>query len=163
MSDLECAGTAITGLDRALEASAARGRMLEEWRVSYKLLVATLASERGESPDEAAQYVVDATRPMPRMSWFGDSKHYTDAEAFVLLGKQEFAVAALEETLLPEGGFIPLDAFLTPADRGFVLSRLDGNAQFGDWRRRFRERREAARERLIEMEEFDEIPAPPGA
>ena len=121
----------------------------------------SVAPPRGESPEEAAQYVIDATRSMPRTSWFGDSKHYTDAEAYVLLGKQPFAVAALEETLLPEGGFMPLDAFLTPADRGVLLSRLDGDPQFEDWRERFRERRAAARERLIEMEESEEIPAPP--
>ena len=163
MSDLECAGAAVRGLGQALEASAVRGRMSEEWRVSYQMLAATLASERGESPDEAAQYVIDATRPMPRAAWFGDSKRYTDAEAFVLLGKREFAVAALEETLLPEGGFMPLDAFLTPADIGLILSRLEGDPQFEDWRKRFRERREAARERLLEMEEFEEIPAPPDA
>jgi hypothetical protein len=48
-----------------------------------------------------------------------------------------------------------------PADRGLVLSALDGNPDFEDWKTRFRERRAAMRERLLEMEAAGEIPMPP--
>ncbi len=162
MNDLECAREAIMGLGQALDQAASRGMMLAQWRVIQQLLSATVAARMGASPQEQAQEVIDATRVMPRTAWFGDGAYYSDAEALVLLGETDLALAALEETLLPDGGFLPLDSFSAPADRGVVLSELDGDPDFEDWKGQFRERREALRQRMIEMEASGEIPAPPG-
>jgi hypothetical protein len=133
-----------------------------EWQINHRLFEAVFSERTGTSPSAAAQAVIDGTRPLPRSAWgIGDGTYYMDAEAFVLLGKPALAMQALEEILLKDGGFIPFDSFSLPADRGLVLSALDGNPDFEDWKTRFRERRAAMRERLLEMEAAGEIPMPP--
>jgi len=144
-----------------LEQAAARGLEVDEWWASQQLIAAAVAEELGESPEDSAQAVIDTTRGMTRAGWVNDSARYSDAEAFVLLNKPELALGPLEETLLTNGGFLPFDSFFLPADQGRVLSKLDGDPRFEDWKRRFRERREAMREKMVEMEQFQDIPAPP--
>lgn len=104
--------------------------------------------------------MIDATRDLPRASW-GEDIYYKDAEAFVLLDNKEAALRALEESLLPDGGFLAVDSFFTPADRGVVLSQLDGDAGYEQWKARYRARRETMRETMVAMELAGEIPAPP--
>lgn len=162
MNDLECAAAAVTGLEHALDQATARGMMTTWWRGSQQLLSATVDTRTGGSPNAEAQAIVEATRTMPRTSWYGDGIFYSDAEAYVLLGETGLALTALEEALLPEGGYIPFDSFGVPADQGLVLSEMDGNPRFEDWKKRFGERREAMRKKMIEMEEAGEFPAPPG-
>ena len=68
----------------------------------------------------------------------------------------------LEEGLLPEGGFLRFDTFGLFLDEGFVLSALDGDPRFEDFKARWRARREAARETMVSMEAAGEIPRPTG-
>ena len=84
-----------------------------------------------------------------------------DVEAYVLLDNYEVAVRTLEETLLPGGGILPLDTLGLPAERGFILSRMNGYPGFEDWKSRFLARREAMRERMVKLEAAGDIPAPP--
>jgi TolB-like protein/tetratricopeptide (TPR) repeat protein len=162
-NDLDCARIALESFGKAVDMAAARGFSIPEWHRLQHLLSATIAARSGESADVLAQQVVIATRGQPRAGWIGSGIYYEDAEAFVLLGKQELALQALEEALLPDGGFLPRDSFLTPADRGVVLSGLDGVPGFEDWKTRFRARREAMRETMLTMEAAGEIPVPPEA
>jgi tetratricopeptide (TPR) repeat protein len=160
-NDLDCARTAVESFGKAVDMAAAKGFSLPEWHRLQHLLSATVAARSGGSADDLAQQVVIATRGQPRSGWVGKGIYYEDAEAFVLLGKTELALQALEEALLADGGFLPLDSFMTPADRGLVLSDLDGVPGFEDWKTRFRARRDAMRERMIAMEAAGEIPTPP--
>ena len=159
-NDLACGRQATAAFGDALDAAEARGLSLPAPRTSQRLMAATVAALSGESPDALAQQVIDATRGLPRASW-GEDIYYKDAEAFVLMGNAGAATQALDETLLPDGGFLPLDSFLTSADRGIVLSRLDGEPGFEDWKTRFRKRRDAMREKMVAMESAGKIPAPP--
>jgi TolB-like protein len=160
-NDLDCARTTVEALSKALDMAEARGFSASRWRILQQLLSATVEARNGGSADVLAHQVVDGTRGWPRTGWSGmDEINYMDAEAFVLLGKVELALQALEEMLLADGGFMPLDSFMTPADRGVVLSGLDGEPGYEDWKTRFRARREAMRERMIAMEAAGEIPTP---
>jgi hypothetical protein len=160
-ADYECAYSAATGLGQALDQLATGGRVMPAARAQQQLDLAVVAERTGESPQAPAQSVIDATSTMPRMAWPVDGADYMDAEAFTLLGKTELALHALEESLVEDGGFIPWDTYWVYPDKGVILSELDGAPQFEDWKRRFRERREAARKRMVEMEDSGEIPAPP--
>ena len=68
----------------------------------------------------------------------------------------------VEDGLLTGGGYVRFDAFGLPLDGGLVLSALDGDPRFEDFKARWRARREAAREKMIEMESAGEIPRPTG-
>ena len=162
-NDLDCARTSAESFGKALDMAAARGFSLLEWHRLQQLLSATVAARSGGSMEDPAQQVVIATRGEPRTGWVGRGVYYEDAEAFVLLGKPELALQALEETFLADGGFLARDSFLTPADRGVVLSDMDGMPEFEDWKTRFRDRRDTMRDKMIEMEAAGEIPAPPDA
>jgi TolB-like protein/Flp pilus assembly protein TadD len=156
-NDMKCARAATTALADALDLTESRGLAVPGWRTLQRLLSAAVASRSGESPVALAQQVIDATRNIPRASW-GEDIYYKDAEAFVLLGQKRPALQALEQTLLPDGGFLALDSFLYPADRGVLLSQLDGDPDYEDWKARFRERRTAMREKMVAMELAGEIP-----
>jgi len=160
-NDLDCARTALESFGKAVDMAAARGFSIPEWHRLQHLLSATIAAHSGESADVLAQQVVIATRGQPRTGWVGKGIYYEDAEAFVLLGKHELALQALEEALLLDGGFLPRDSFMTPADRGVVLSDLDGVPGFEDWKTRFQTRRDAMREKILAMEAAGEIPTAP--
>lgn len=156
--DFECAATA---LERAAEITAAEGAAGEAThsaRLQQDLLGAAIAAHTGNDAGPLARAVLEDLRELPRTSWGGPRIEFRDAEAYVLLGDIGGALEALEATLLPDGGIVPYDSFRTLADEGFVLSRLDGEPRYEDWKARFRARRAALRDRMIRMEAAGEIP-----
>ncbi|UCC14419.1 MAG: tetratricopeptide repeat protein, partial [Gammaproteobacteria bacterium] len=160
-ADYGCAYSAAIGFGQSLDQFEARGRAWPVARATQQLFLAVVAARTRETPDEPAQAVIEITSTLPRAGMSGQGSYYMDAEAFVLQGKDTLALHALEESLLGDQGFVPWDSFRRLPDDGIVLSELDGNPQFEDWKTRFRERREAARANMVEMEELGEIPAPP--
>jgi TolB-like protein len=160
-ADYGCAYSAAIGFGQSLDQFEARGRAWPVARATQQLFLAVVAARTREIPDEPAQAVIEITSTLPRAGMSGQGSYYMDAEAFVLQGKETLALHALEESLLDDQGFVPWDSFRRLPDDGIVLSELDGNPQFEDWKTRFRERREAARAKMVEMEELGEIPAPP--
>jgi TolB-like protein/tetratricopeptide (TPR) repeat protein len=160
--DYACAYRAAVALGASLDAFEARGRTFQNVRAQQQLFLAMAAKNLGEDWEESAQAVIETASTMPRTSMSGDGIYYADAEAYLLMGKEALALDALEETLVGERGFVPWDSFRRLADDGLIISRLEGNQQFDAWARQFEERRMAARSKMIEMEEFGDIPAPPG-
>ena len=161
IADHACAYSAAVGWGQSLDRFEARGSAWPPSRAAQQLFLAVVAARTGEHPDEPAQAVIEITSTLPRAGMGGQGSYYKDAEAFILQGKEALALDALEDSLLGDQGFVPWDSFRRLADDGIVLSELDGNPQFEDWKTRFRERRETARAKMVEMEELGEIPAPP--
>lgn len=139
-------------------AEGAAGEATRRARIQQDLLGAAIAAHTGTDAGPLAQAVLEGVRELPRTSWVGPRIEFRDAEAYVLLGDAGGALEALEATLLPDGGIVPHDSFRTFADEGFVLSRLDGEPRYEDWKARFRARRAALLERMIRMEAAGEIP-----
>ena len=161
-NNLECAQAAVAGFGQALDQAVSQGLPMREWYASQQLLTAIIEARLGESPTQSAQAVIDTTTTMPRTAWMRGATNYMDAEAYLLLGDAQLAIEALEESFLSHDGFIPWDTFSIAADKGIILSQLDGDPRFEDWKTRLRARRTAARERMLAMEAAGEIPSPPG-
>ncbi len=157
-ADRDCANAANDALESELQAREPGQRMLA--RRLQRLFAAELDDLDGVSPNSAAQALLDAVTPLPRVR-LGASRESLDIEALILLQREDEATQALPETLLGESGFMRWDSYLMPLDRGHLLSRLQGNPDFENWREDYLARRDKAREAMLRMEAAGEIPATP--
>ena len=161
--DLDCAAAAGRHAAALIEEAEAAGRDYLRTRLRQQLVAAAVERRRGADVRPEAETVLARLRGLPRTSWGGNHVGYMDAEASALLNDTAGAVAALEQTLLPGGGFIAYESFDLYADEGLLLSSLRGDPGFEAWRERFRARRDAARKALVAMEAAGEIPKAGGA
>jgi TolB-like protein/tetratricopeptide (TPR) repeat protein len=160
--DFACADAALDRAEALIEEDLADGRDLVGSRMDMALARAVLEHKRGNDAAPFARRVLDLGEGLRRSSRFDTSLGTRDAEAFVLLGDADSARRALADGLLTGGGYVRYDTFGLPLDGGLVLSELDGDPRFEDFKAQWRARREAARERLIAMEAAGEIPRPTG-
>ncbi len=159
--NLSCMRNSVSTIQQAWVATTDEPDIFPRNKARQQLMVAFVAAQQEESPEASAREVIAVTEGLPRASCCLDAKLYMDVEAYVLLDNYEVAVRTLEETLLPGGGILPLDTLGLPAERGFILSRMNGYPGFEDWKSRFLARREAMRERMVKLEAAGDIPAPP--
>lgn len=157
--DLDCAAAAGRRAAGLIAEAEAAGRDSLLTRLHQQLVAATVADKRGADVRSEAGTLLKGLQGLPRTSWGGNQVGYMDAEASTLVNDTAGAVVALEQTLLPGGGFIPYDSFNLYAEDGLLLSRLQGDPGFQSWRERFLTRRDGIRKALIAMEAAGEIPA----
>jgi len=89
---------------------------------------------------------------------FLSSSHYLLAGIQERMGNTEKAMALLELALAkPDGGVFNTDRFGFSVEQSLLLNPLRGKPEFEDWMSRYRERRDAMLQRMLEMESRGEI------
>ena len=130
------------------------------WTANRQLLELLAREAAGKPLEAAALGQLETTFANER---FFDTKFYARAGVAVRRGDIERSLRILEESLnLADGGVINLDLLGLDAEVSPLLDPLRGQPAFADWLQRFRQRRDAMRERMLVLETATDI-LPPAA
>lgn len=133
----------------------AKGAARPSWDVSVAILE-LLAREQSDGGFNAGA-LLGAMPPLENIP-FLRSRFYLLAGVRARLGGTDEALAHLEQALeKPDGGVFNRDIFGFSVEQSPLLAPLGGNPAFEDWLIRYRARRDAMLQRMIEMEDRGKI------
>jgi len=136
----------------------ARGSARPSWD-AFVVILEMLSREQSGKKFNAGT-ALGALPPLENLP-FLRSKFYLLAGVQARLGDTDKALAHLEQSLeKPGGGVFNRDLFGFSIEQSPLLTPLAGNPAFEDWLLRYRARRDAMLQRMIEMEIRGEIIAP---
>jgi len=132
-----------------------RGAARRSWDIAVVVLE-ILAREQSDSEFNAGT-MLSALPPLENMPLL-QSKYYLLAGMQARLGDTDKALSYLDHALeIPDGGVFNTDIFGFSVEQSPLLNPLRTNPAFEDWLLRYRERRDAMLQRMIEMEGRGEI------
>jgi TolB-like protein/Tfp pilus assembly protein PilF len=137
-----------------LNETKARGAALPFF--SVVLTIMEVLSKELSDPGFDASAILEPLLPLEKVRFF-KSTIYLQAGVQVRLGNKDRALDILEYSLEKTDGVFNIDFFGFSVEQTPLLNPLRGNPAFEDWMSRYRERRDAMHQRMVDMELRGEI------